>query len=192
MITILDHSIPEWLYKEVDQYFIPLSFQPVSVLDIGANIGAFAQRAHAKWPAAKIFCYEPMPFNVTRLRRNVPESTAIISAAVREKNGLDEIFIGDNLATSGFRQLGRQSQQKMLVECVAASELPSCDIVKIDTEGCEVEILQTLPLKMTKAIFLEYHTREDSQSIKAILASEFSLVSEDSLQDLGMLLFVRK
>jgi hypothetical protein len=63
-------QIPQWLYQEVDQCFIPLPFQPATILDIGANIGAFAQRARQKWPDAKMICCEPMPFNVVQLRRN--------------------------------------------------------------------------------------------------------------------------
>ena len=52
MIPYQQQAIPDWLHKEVEQYFIPLPFEPTSIVDIGANIGAFAQRAHQQWPAA--------------------------------------------------------------------------------------------------------------------------------------------
>lgn len=100
-------QIPQWLYQEVDQYFIPLPFQPATILDIGANIGAFAQRARQKWPDAKMICCEPMPFNVVQLRKNVTAETVIISAAIREQSGVDEIFAGDNFVTGGFVAFGR-------------------------------------------------------------------------------------
>ena len=114
MIPYQQQAIPDWLQKEVEQYFIPLPFEPNSILDIGANIGAFSQRAHQQWPAAQIYCYEPMPFNLIQLRRNVPNNTTVVSAAVRAQSGLDEIFIGDNFVTGGFSQLGRQTQKKFL------------------------------------------------------------------------------
>ncbi len=192
MILIPPEPVPLWLSDEVDQYFIPLPFEPATILDIGANIGAFAQRARARWPKARIVCCEPMPFNVVQLRRNAPAGTAIISAAVREQSGIDEIYIGDHFATGGFVQFGRQTQQKFLVECIAARELPPCDLVKIDTEGSEVEILRNLPLQETRAVFLEYHSRADAETIKAMLAPEFRLVGHDSGKALGTFAFLRQ
>jgi FkbM family methyltransferase len=192
MDIIEPEAIPPWLYEEVEEYFIPLPFDPRSILDIGANIGAFAQRAHNRWPQARIICCEPMPFNVCHLRRNVPDSVTVISAAVREHSGVDEIFIGDNFVTGGFFQSGRQTQQKILVECIAAKELPSCELVKIDTEGCEVEIIKNLLLKKTRVIFLEHHSRTDAETIKAILAPEFDLLGGDTGEAIGTFAFLRK
>lgn len=58
-------TIPDWLSQEVNDYFaVPIRSIPKTVLDIGANIGAFALRAHYEWPAAKVICFEPMPFNI--------------------------------------------------------------------------------------------------------------------------------
>jgi len=141
MPAIAPQPIPEWLDDEVSEYFLPLPFEPATILDIGANIGTFSRRAHAKWPGARIVCCEPMPFNVVHLRRNAPADATIISAAVREYSGVDEIFIGDLFVTGGFVQFGRQTENTLMVECIAASELPPSELVKIDTEGCEVEIL---------------------------------------------------
>jgi FkbM family methyltransferase len=192
MIPIHPQPIPKWLYDEVDQYFIPLPFEPATILDIGANIGAFAQRAHEKWPGAQIVCCEPMPFNVVHLRRNAPADASIISAAVREQSGVDDIFIGDNFVTGGFVQFGRQTQQKLLVECIAARELPPCELVKIDTEGSEVEILRNLQLQRTRAFFLEHHSRADAETIKAMLAPEYRLVGCDSGKAIGTFAFLRR
>lgn len=175
MVPILPQEIPRWLLDEVAEYFVPLPFRPRTILDIGANIGAFATVSHQLWPEARITCCEPMPFNVCHLRRNVPNGGEVISAAIRGHSGVDEILVGDNLATGGFFSIGRQTERRILVECLAASELPSCELVKIDTEGCEVEILRSLPLQDTKAIFLEYHSRADAVTIRELLDREFAL-----------------
>ena len=192
MVPIQPQSIPQWLRDEVEEYFVPLPFEPETILDIGANIGAFAQRAGERWPGVRIVCCEPMPFNVVHLRRNAPAGTVIVSAAVREDSGIDDIFIGDNFVTGGFVQFGRQTQQTLLVECVAARELPSSDLVKIDTEGCEVEILRNLDLQRTRAIFLEHHNRADADAIKAMLMPSFDLVSVDAGEALGTFSFIRR
>lgn len=185
-------AIPDWLAAEVRAYFVPLPFVPRSILDIGANIGAFAQQAHQHWPEARIICCEPMPFNVCQLRRHAPAGTTILSAAVRKHSGVAEIFLGDNFASGGFFQFGRQTQQQILVECIAARELPACELVKIDTEGCEVEILKNLSLYQTRAIWLEYHSRRDAETLKTLLSAEFDLVSQDPGETMGTLAFLRK
>jgi FkbM family methyltransferase len=192
MVAIDPQPIPQWLYDEVNEYFIPLPFEPATILDLGANIGAFTQRAHERWPGARIVCCEPMPFNVVHLRRNAPADTTIISAAVREQSGVDEIFIGDLFVTGGFVQFGRQTKHTLMVECIAAGELPPCELVKIDTEGCEVEILRNLQLQRTQALFLEHHSRADAETIKEMLAPEFHLVSGDSGEAIGTFSFLRR
>ena len=191
MIPYRQQAIPDWLHKEVEQYFIPLPFEPASIVDIGENIGAFAQRAHQQWPAAQIYCYEPMPFNLIQLRRNAPIGTTVVSAAVRAQSGLDEIFIGDNFVTGGFSQLGRQTKQKILVECIAATELPAADLLKIDTEGSEVEILQALSFETTRAVFLEYHSLADARTIRELLTPQFHLAHEHAEGAIGTYIFLR-
>ncbi len=184
-------GIPGWLHKEVEEYFVPLPFVPESILDIGANVGAFAQRAHERWPKARIVCCEPMPFNVVNLRRNLSFPVEIISAAVRECAGIDEIFVGDNFVTGSFIQMGRQTNRKVLVECIAAKDLPRCELVKIDTEGCEVEILRGLDLQKTRAVLLEHHSRQDAETIKAMLSPNFRLLNQDAGHPVGTLNFLR-
>jgi FkbM family methyltransferase len=192
MNIIQPQQIPQWLCDEAEEYFVPLPFVPNTILDIGANIGAFAKKAHDRWPKAQLICCEPMPFNVSQLRRNAPPGTSILSAAIRAHNGVDAIFVGDSFVTGGFIQLGRQTQQQILVECIAAADLPLCELVKIDTEGSEVEILENLRLEHTRGIFLEHHSRADAERIKAMLAPMFDLVGNDSGGALGTFAFLRR
>ena len=64
----------DWIAKEVWEYDIPgLELETPFVLDIGANIGAFACWALERWPGAEVNCYEPVPANFDMLRQNVPE-----------------------------------------------------------------------------------------------------------------------
>lgn len=186
--------IPNWLHREVDDYFaVPLPLKPATVADIGANVGAFALRAHREWPEAAVVCYEPMPFNVEHLRRNVsPDWCRIVPSAVRAGAGEDDIFVGDLFVTGGFRKGPRQSERTIRVSCVAAADVPSCELVKIDTEGCEVEILGSLDLSATRAIMLEHHSRDDAQTLKRMLSDAFTLVVDGSAAEIGTMVFVRR
>lgn len=194
MIKLEQHTIPEWLYGEVSEYFkpIPEEYKAWSVLDIGANIGAFAVKAQEKWPTADVICYEPMPMNVCQLRKNVAPDTVIVSAAVRKHSGVDFIYAGKSFVTSGFKQLGRQTDHQIMVECISAKELPTCELIKIDTEGCEVEILTNLDLSCAHYIMIEHHTVEDKATIMNFLAADFDLIYEEGNVTVGTLVFQRQ
>jgi len=178
-------GIPNWLQAEVAEYDLEISPPPASVLDIGANIGAFALRCHARWPKAALRCYEPVAENyrdlVENLRLKTPASKRIQAYrfAVRSFNGRDKILIGDQGVTCGFHQLGRQTNITEKVMCVDAAEISRADLVKIDTEGCEVEIVSRLDLSKTRALVVEYHRPADSGILKTIAATAgFRLLEE--------------
>lgn len=159
------------MHKEVAEYDIPLLEPPRSILDIGACRGAFALRCAAKWPGAFIDCFEPVRGNYEALCANTaPESARIACRqfAIRAAEGESDIFLGDNLATASFYQLGRQTSQVERVRCIAAGMLSSVDFVKIDAEGCELEILSRLKLDQTRAIAVEFHSAKDFDAIQQI------------------------
>jgi len=187
-------NIPDWLENEVEDYFRFVSFEssPRLILDIGANIGAFALRAHNQWPNARILCYEPMPPNLDRLRENVsPDYGTVFPYAIRGTSGVREIYIGDMFVTSGFVKGPRQTSQKIAVQCMAAADLPAADLVKIDTEGSEVEILRGLNLSATSIIMSEHHSKADAKLIKGILAADFRLLRDESDREIGTMVFER-
>ncbi len=187
-------TIPHWLQNEVEDYFRFLSFEssPRLILDIGANIGAFALRAHNQWPNAWILCYEPMPPNLDQLKKNIsPDYGMVFPYAICGTSGVREIYIGDMFVTSGFVKGPRQTSQKMAVQCLAAADLPVADLVKIDTEGSEVEILRGLNLSTTSIIMLEHHSKTDAKLIKDMLTGDFRLVRDESDREIGTMVFER-
>jgi FkbM family methyltransferase len=192
----MKNEIPKWLEEEVASYDVVMSPGPGTVLDIGANVGAFALRARALWPEAAIRCYEPELENYQGLVRNTSCHARIQAYrfAVRSFNGTDKILIGDQGVTCGFHQLGRQTNVRERVMCVDAEEIPSADLVKIDTEGCEVEIVSRLDLSKTRALVLEYHRPEDAAVLKTLaVTAGFELLEEKSNTETnGILKFGRE
>lgn len=159
-------SIPQWMWNEVCEYDLPLAQPPATVLDIGANIGAFTLLAAQRWPQAIIRAYEPADENRDGLFRNTDRVNVIIDTrAVRSFSGPANIFIGDRGVTCSFHQLGRQTQDVERCQCVDAATLASAEFVKIDTEGCEVEILERLDLSQTKVLCVEYHRAADKDRL---------------------------
>jgi len=163
-------SIPPWLAAEVAAYDLDLVPPPNTILDIGANIGAFSLHYVRKWPAAQILAFEPVPANFEQLLRNTAHFRNIspTNAAVRNFSGRADIFLGDVGVTCSFHQRGRQTSLTVPVDCSNVRQIPSCELVKIDTEGCEVEILRGLDFGSVRALVCEYHAAADIPEIKEL------------------------
>lgn len=178
--------VPKNLEKCVKQvlegeYDIP-ELNPVKprVLDIGANVGAFATWAARRWPGADITCYEPNPDNFELLCKNV--SAVCINAAVWSSEG--EKFLFEGHSNSGECSLFRDWRDKEyghMVKTVAAHDLPPCDVLKIDTEGSESAILNNYPhLDECKAVLMEWHSLYDRYHLGGMLLDLGFLCVSDS------------
>lgn len=178
---MLDHVATADLIGVLNgSYDVPVD-NPEIVLDIGANVGCFAAWAHQRWPNAKVIAYEPHPKNVELLRENAPFAE-IHAAAVREL-GVPSLLRegGPNLGCSSFTDLGLQSDRVISVDCEAASSLPAADVVKIDTEGEEVPILEHLDLSRARAVMFEWHSIGDHRTLTRIMEGKgFTLLHEQS------------
>jgi hypothetical protein len=74
---------------------------------------------------------------------------------------------------------------------MAAADLPAADLVKIDTEGSELEILRGLNLSATSIIMLEHHSKTDAGLIKNMLTADFRLLRDESDREIGTMVFER-
>jgi len=168
-----------WMQKEVAAYDLVMVPPPKSILDIGANIGAYTLRCAERYPDAHISAFEPVEATYKILRENTRHLSNFSCShmAVRAEGGVDHIFLGDHAVTCSFHQRGRQTQLKEKVHCLAAELVRPAELVKIDTEGCEVEILKHLNLDGTRAVVVEYHSIEDMEAIMSFLhAAGFKLL----------------
>jgi FkbM family methyltransferase len=155
--------------------------EPVKVIvDIGANIGAFAVYFKNMHPDANIFCFEPNHSSFELLVDNTSYLPGIqcynyglydIESVVRLYKGnidciSDSIFPNENVSSS-FSEVELKSASKAL----AGLQIGAIDILKIDTEGCEVNILRNLVpwLASVKAVYIEYHSELDRVLIDLIL-----------------------
>ncbi len=163
------------------EYDVPLFRRENYVIaDCGANCGAFAIWAYHRWPGSQIHCYEPHAETFSRLQENL--------RPYREERFRLYPF---GLGTPGKRHLegnnicGEASVSddptatSVPVQVESALAIPyDTNILKIDTEGAEVEILEPLIGAGRKflAIMIEYH-QEDYRRRIDILLSDYRLVS---------------
>lgn len=127
------------------------------VIDVGANIGDYSKLVLELHPAVTLYAFEPHPKTFTRLVSNIPANEArhLINAAVGSKDG--ELVLYDYKSNDGS---AHASVYKEVIEDIhhgqaIAHRVPmvrlddflkergveKIDLLKIDTEGNELEVL---------------------------------------------------
>lgn len=164
------------------EYEVPFASENPVIFDVGANIGAFARWANARWVNSEIVCFEPVKSNFEILKKNTIDmkNVQLFNVAVSANSGKQKIFYGKN--NIGEASLYRGSQQTYdgeEVDVITASELPPCHIMKIDTEGSEIEILESY--RYNPAVYLiEYHSERNRYKIDEMLRDNYILLGSNT------------
>jgi len=155
------------------EYDVPYFDQGLTILDLGANLGAFAIWASHRWPNSQVLAYEPHPDNYIYLRRN----TAIYPNITTFSHGLGKpgwrpLYNGKNNCGEATLFPNPVSDGTAVhVEIKDPFSLPHADIIKLDIEGAEGEVL--IPLleagRTFRAIMFEWHTSELRWAIDSLL-----------------------
>jgi FkbM family methyltransferase len=142
------------------------------ILDLGANIGAYALWALARDPTSRILSVEADPHNAAMLRTardlNPGASWELLEAAATNAPGTVSFAAGHEMGSHIARA---EDQETIMVEAVDALPLlDDCDIAKIDIEGAEWEIISDQRLRgcEVRAIVVEYHAREGLSAATAV------------------------
>ena len=149
------------------------------IVDIGANIGAFALYARQWNKEADIFCFEPNPLVKPMLEANTKNINGVTKEFCALGDSEGELTLFQHPYNTGATTTSRKvpGANEVTVEVRKASEalrekgIKGIDVLKIDTEGAEVSILKGMEelLTDTKIIMLEYHSEEDRRAIDDLL-----------------------
>lgn len=158
---------------------------PPRIGDLGGNVGSFSVWASGRFPGAKITAYEPSPESASYCRQNLIGIGEVVEVAVVGADAPSEVVLYEGRSNTGQRsihQLGEQKREGVRVKTLRARELPPFDVLKLDTEGCEVEILRDyLHLSGVRALMLEWHRKEDYDILRSWLPKlGFDLVRDDA------------
>lgn len=136
-----------------------------SIIDIGANVGDtaiyFANKGYI------VYAFEPLPHICDIANKNLSlnpqykDKITFINKAVSCKKGSITINFNPN-DTAGASEFSN-SVEEIQVETVTINDIIEeyaiePNILKIDCEGCEVNIIKHSDLSMFKEIIMEYHT----------------------------------
>jgi FkbM family methyltransferase len=119
------------------------------VVDLGANIGVSALYFRLRYPEATIYCFEPDPANLRRLRAQaaVLENTRVRNVALWSSNGTLSFYTdphrGSLSAVSPVydRQQEIHVQARTLGAVLEGESISVVDVLKVDVEGAEEEAL---------------------------------------------------
>jgi FkbM family methyltransferase len=159
---------------------VPFVKDVETILDIGANIGAAAVFLATTYPKAIVYALEPASTPFDLLKQNV-ESLAnvrIFPCGLLSEDKRVSLFQGRNDSVeSSIFPTGRTSGDcetitlRSAPHFLAEQGIDHVDILKLDTEGCEVPILRSLGASVSsiKIIYVEYHSDRDRLLIDQLL-----------------------
>lgn len=136
-----------------------------TVLDVGANIGAFSKLA-CEAGAAKVVGYEPFPENVKIARKNAPKAEIHEAALIAGKLAVKVSFFVNVRGKNHGAHSSVPTRGRDVIEVdgspfqkVLAAVKPTK--IKMDCEGAEYDLLLEAPLpKCVKQIALEIHLQK--------------------------------
>lgn len=188
-----------------DEYPLPplRHYAPRSIVDIGANVGAASIYFARRYPDARVFAFEPSSRNVAVLAQNARSYPAIqvFPFGLSDAERAAPMAIGSvGLVDSLYREASSPERVETVTLRAALRTLEShgcfpISILKLDTEGCEVEILQDLRARLADIdhICLEYHSEADRREIDSLLGPTHLLVrARAEHAHRGMLVFLRR
>lgn len=157
------------------------------VVDIGANIGAFAVFAarHAK----HVFAFEPLTDNVRILKRNTQSlrNVTVFPIAVAGSHEM-RTFTFNDIMPGNASMVTKRGMHQETVQTITLTEvldlccIPRIHLLKMDIEGAEYELLSAAPpetLRRIDAITMEFHdflpTHHYSSLIRILKEADFAV-----------------
>jgi FkbM family methyltransferase len=164
------------------EYELAGSFEPRTIVDVGANCGMTSVFFANQYPAARIWALEPEPSNYSALVRNARPYPNIVPilAALWSEDGEVEIFSPWPKFTKwgkwGFHvRSGKGCRALTLRSLMSEIGIDSIDMLKVDVEGAEIEIFDSCNwIDKVKVLAIELHDRQRpgcSAAVEAVLGS---------------------
>ncbi|HUC02046.1 MAG TPA: FkbM family methyltransferase [Candidatus Paceibacterota bacterium] len=167
-------SLTKGLVNEVilcDQYHVGLAHG--TIVDAGANIGAFSIFAAVTHPESTIYSFEPTPSTFEMLKENTKHypNIKIFNCGLGERNMSASIVkVPENCGQNHIGDGGEPCE----IKTIDSFDIPM-DFLKIDSEGYEANILRgaTETIKKHRPIVAmsAYHKPEDKTELPNVLNS---------------------
>ena len=152
-----------------------------TILDVGANIGAASVYFALHYPQARILAFEPSPRSYELLLANTKDFRNVtpFNLGLLDRDAELPLYQGrQDSVTDSIAMSCENTAEHVMVKLRAAASLlaeqkvETVNILKLDTEGSEVPILQSLRAMLPRlgVLYVEYHDDADRREIDRLLA----------------------
>ena len=139
------------------------------VWDVGANVGYYTKRfVEAVGPTGYVVAFEPLPATAQELRagmQGIPNYSLQMLALGAEDG--ETIMQGGDDPLRATSRINTNAEDGIPIKLMKGDtvldrvDVPSPTVLKIDTEGYELEVLQGMPhllsMPQVRAVFIEVH-----------------------------------
>jgi FkbM family methyltransferase len=141
------------------------------VLDLGANIGAFAHRAEFRG-ASKVYSFEPIVETFECLKLNRGPKTKIFNLGVSGYSGFERFILEGDFNAMGSGRVEKNinpssntiyDEYSFIVSINEVLALDDFSFMKVDIEGCEYSLLDNITdenLSKLRCFAVEFHDSE--------------------------------
>lgn len=178
------------------------------VIDIGAGEGYYTLKIKANNPDCKIIAVEPNQLSFELLEKNIVgnnlKNITCVNKAIYSSLGYIDLKIVKEIPAITGIQIDKPWLNKNRINTISVEamtltklfsdfDLSEVDLLKIDTEGSEVEILRDSKdvLMSIKKIVVEYHSSQLRQEVISILTKYDFLLLFDTQELYGDLYFIQ-
>lgn len=190
-----------WLLKEYERPGFEIKNND-TIIDVGGHIGLFALFSSQFCKSGRIYCFEPIKENFDLLKANVELNhiTNIIptNTAVSKENGMVTIYLNEDEAGHSMHVTSTKSvkvESISLQTILDSNNIDSCDFLKLDCEGEEYAIMDSLNsthYDRIRKMCIEYHFADIKPHlleglIKKLKSLSFDVKTRMILSDIGFL-----
>jgi len=191
-----------WMVNEYDIEDFEINVND-TVIDIGAHIGLFSLLVSQRCKTGKILSFEPVRENfdllVSNLKLNHIENVLPFNMAVSKNLDKLNLFLNDDQSAHSIFPKSSESisvESTSLQKIFEENKISSCKLLKLDCEGAEYEIIDSLPseyLNKIQNIVMEYHSADTKPElvknlIQKIKNAGFKIKTRPHHDDMGFLI----
>jgi len=195
-----------WLVNEYSRSSFRISDNDV-IIDIGAHIGLFTLYASQYCKNGTIFCFEPVEENYNVLLDNIIQNKLknvkpFKSAVTKSESTITIYRNQDEAGHSMFSSTPHalKADSISLKKIIDENSIDQCDLIKMDCEGAEYEIIESLPLEYFKKIskmIIEYHFADSKLKLfnnlkTKLMTTSFNISTVSHSSDMGLLYAVKQ
>jgi FkbM family methyltransferase len=202
-----DTFVSRWINHEIlvgkTYPYLPFVDDVQVVLDVGANCGATSVHLARHYPDAQVHSFEPATGPRAYLERNVarfpnvhvhPIGLYSSDAEMPLYVGKGDSIVGSVIKRKANLDESESVQMRAAGPWLAAAGIERIDILKVDVEGAEVEVVESLAslLPTVKVLYLEYDSRHARAVLSDLIERTHELYVGVMYLDQGECVYLRK